>query len=337
MTGDHRNALRAFQDQLRRLNRAPATVALLMSTARELLRGLSVPVARVRRADLLRYVSRRTDQGVSAPVCAHEVYRLRAFFRALQAAGLTQRDPTEGLAVEHAGFQPRVIPGERAVARLLRAASKVAPNAPARVRALGLRDRAVLELGLAVGARASELSSAQVVDLDLQRGECLVRRAKRGEWRRLPLPPAALPHLSRYLLKGRPALLRRGRDKGALFVSKNGRRLRTDSVWSLVHRVGRKAGVHAYPHLLRHFLITGLARAGLAITLLRQVAGHRHWQTTVANYVHVELERDLRQAVLALDCARQRTGASSAHAPRPARPVRRSGGPAQRTRKRKRG
>jgi len=69
----------------------------------------------------------------------------------------------------------------------------------AKRQAFALRDRALLELLYGVGLRCAEAAAVEQVDLDLDLGTLLLRRVERGQSRVVPLPPAALPHLARYV------------------------------------------------------------------------------------------------------------------------------------------
>lgn len=148
--------------------------------------------------------------------------------------------------------------------------------------------RACLELLHALGLRASEARAARVVDLDLNAGTLLVRRAKRGKSRALPLPPAALPHLSAYLRDGRQVLAAgRGRDRDALLLNQAGHPLGTDGVRRIVVQVAERRDLRAQPHHFRHAVATHLHQAGVSVEAIRELLGHRNVATT-SIYLGVE-------------------------------------------------
>ncbi|MCA9647035.1 MAG: tyrosine-type recombinase/integrase, partial [Myxococcales bacterium] len=141
-----------------------------------------------------------------------------------------------------------------------------------------------------------------VCDLDLAAGCLLVRRAKRGEPRQLPLPPAALPPLARYLRLGRPRLVRGDVLPAAeqrLLLTERGTPLVANEVLRVVKQVAARAGLRAHPHALRRALATHLVQAGVSIAHVRELLGHVRLDTT-QRYVLVERE-DLRRAVDVLD------------------------------------
>ena len=139
-----------------------------------------------------------------------------------------------------------------------------------------------------------------MTDVDLAAGAMLVRRAKRGRPEVLPLPPAAVPVVLRYLREARPQLAAPG-HKGALLLRNDGRphRLASD-VNKLVDRVARRAGLEqVHPHALRRAVATHLVEAGASISVVQWLLGHEEIRTT-ARYVGVR-RGDLRKAVACLD------------------------------------
>lgn len=165
-----------------------------------------------------------------------------------------------------------------------------------------LRDRALVELAYGLGIRASELCSALLVDLDQQDGVLLVRRAKRGQPKALPLPPAALPHLRAYLREARPALVRHGpggRDRGHLLLTAIGTPLTPKCVRDIVRRLAARAGLRAHPHAFRRAFATHLARNGASLLAVQEALGHVRLDTTA---IYVDVERDdLRRAIAILE------------------------------------
>lgn len=292
-----RLALSLAERELRRRGFLPSTVQAVLRTARDFL--AKQRVERLRLAHVRAFLARRQRQGVSAGTQAAELWRLRAFFRALVAAEVLSQDPTSALWCPPVPPPVHRLLGEDQVARLLRAASLVV-GCGALAWASALRDRAALELLYGLGLRSIEARAARVVDLDLGQGQLLVRRAKGGPQEWLPLPAAALPHLRAYLTRARPALAR-GQDQGALLLRDDGRPLQRTGLGKLLARVGRRAGVCAAPHGLRRAVATHLARAGLPLPAVQRFLGHAGLETTQL-YVEVDRE-DLRRAVAALERA----------------------------------
>lgn len=285
--------LEVLRRDLQRRGASAATIRSLSSPARIFLARVSKPLARVEREDVVRHLAARAH-ALSRASLRSELTRLRGLFRALLAAGVVADDPTAGLVVARPGPRAQVVLGEASMARLL-AASSADAGAAGVVGARALRDRATLELLYALGLRQSEVRDALLLDLDLARRALLVRSAKRGHARTLPVPGACVPWLERWLRDGRP-LLAQGEDQGRLVVSNRGRPLSTcDGVWRIVRAVARRAGLDAGPHVLRRSVATHLVRAGANVKAVQALLGHASLATT-ALYVAVD-RAGLRAAV----------------------------------------
>src|SRR4030095_12204366 len=95
--------------------------------------------------------------------------------------------------------------------------------------ALGLRDRAILELLYASGLRISELCTIRLENLDLE--EAMIRVTGKGNKTRLvPGGSEACRALGRYLELERPRLVSR-RTGAEIFLSIRGRKLTPQRVW----------------------------------------------------------------------------------------------------------
>lgn len=159
-----------------------------------------------------------------------------------------------------------------------------------RGQALGLRDRAVLELLYAGGVRVSEVADARLEDLKLDMGYILVR-GKGDKERMVPLGVPAQQALQRYLKSGREVMA--GKKAGGsplLFLGTGGRRLSRQRVWQLVGKASLATGRHASPHMLRHSCATHMVENGADLRTVQTILGHADISTTQI-YTHVALDR----------------------------------------------
>jgi site-specific recombinase XerD len=143
--------------------------------------------------------------------------------------------------------------------------------------ALGLRNRAVLELVYSAGLRSAEAVGLDLADVDFDQ-ELVRVRGKGGKERVVPLGEEAAYRLARYLRDGRPQLVRGATD--ALFVSVRGRRLDTSTLRRL----------HRHPHRLRHAFATHLLEGGADLRTIQELLGHSSLSTTQV-YSHVDARR----------------------------------------------
>ncbi|MGA3067098.1 MAG: site-specific tyrosine recombinase XerD [Tepidisphaeraceae bacterium] len=148
------------------------------------------------------------------------------------------------------------------------------------------RDVAILELLYASGLRATELCQLKLRDINLQVG--VVRVLGKGRKERLvPVGKIALEAITRYLQDCRPNLDRHNQEK--LFLSRTGRPMERISLWMLVEKHGRAAGLlrEISPHTLRHCFATHLIGGGADLRVVQELLGHSDIGTTQI-YTHVD-------------------------------------------------
>jgi len=157
--------------------------------------------------------------------------------------------------------------------------------------ALGLRDRAILEVLYSTGLRRMELVGLDLPDLDAERAVVLVREGKGKKDRLVPIGARAIAWVHQYLDAVRPRLVR-ARDPGALFLSARGGRIRPTRLTERLHRYVVAAGVGkpGSVHIFRHTMATLMHDAGADIRDLQEILGHAQLSTTEI-YTHVSIER----------------------------------------------
>ena len=163
--------------------------------------------------------------------------------------------------------------------------------APDEATPLGLRDRALLELLYATGARISEAVGLDVDELDRAAG--LVRLdGKGGKQRVVPYGSYAARAVEAYLVRGRPALAVLGSGSPALLLNARGGRLSRQSAWTVLRTAAVRAGltVEVSPHTLRHSFATHLLDGGADVRVVQELLGHASVTTTQV-YTLVTVER----------------------------------------------
>jgi integrase/recombinase XerD len=234
-------------------------------------------------ADIQQYLAARHRRGgFSARSQARLLSALRRYYRFLVRERRRADDPTALISAPRLG---RPLPKSLAagdVGRLL--------DAPDTGTALGIRDRAMLELMYACGLRVSELVRVGFSQINLARGVVQVV-GKGGRERLIPVGEEALHWMERYLRQSRPELLG-GEPCDALFVSQRGQGMTRQNFWHLIKRYARQAGVAATlsPHTLRHAFATHLLEHGADLRAVQMLLGHRDLSTTQI-YTHVTRAR----------------------------------------------
>jgi integrase/recombinase XerD len=147
--------------------------------------------------------------------------------------------------------------------------------------ALGLRDRAILEVFYSTGIRRMELVKLLVSDVDRERGTMIVRQGKGRKDRTVPIGERAAMWVEKYMLEVRHTLLVPP-DDGALFLTERGQSLDANR---LTHDVGEyvaaaDTGKKGACHLFRHTMATVMLENGADIRYIQEMLGHVELSTT---------------------------------------------------------
>lgn len=257
-------------------------------------RGVHGPAA-VTRQDVEDYVADLDGAGESGRSKARRLASIHAFHRFALAQQAVASDVAATVkAPKGAGTLPDVLTVDE-VARLLEAVPQPHATGVTDVEdAVLVRDRALLELMYATGARVSEIVGADIDDMDFD--EHVIRVTGKGSKQRLvPVGGYACQALRRYLDEARPVLERRKRsgsaERCALFLNKRGCRLSRQSVWEVVKAAGERAHIAKplHPHTLRHSFATHLIQGGADVRTVQELLGHAS-VTTTQIYTHVSPE-----------------------------------------------
>ena len=219
------------------------------------------------------------------PLAASSVARMlssvRGFTRFLVDEGRIPSDPAADLV---APKQTDRLPKALTIAQVERLLAATDADEPA-----SLRDRALLELLYATGARVSEAVSLNVDDLLGEEGTAdLVRLFGKGSKQRIvPVGSYARAALDAYLVRSRPVLSVRGRATPALFLGLRGARLSRQNAWLVIRAAAERAhlaeelGEHGIsPHSLRHSFATHLLQGGADVRVVQELLGHASVATT---------------------------------------------------------
>lgn len=162
--------------------------------------------------------------------------------------------------------------------------------------AIGIRDRAILELLYSTGPRLSECLNMKVYDIDLEGGHLRINQGKGSKDRIVPLGRKACQWLREYLNKVRPFYLKRAQepDERSLWIGQEGRSLSPLWLNRLLNQYAQKAGI-AKPvtvHTFRRTLATHMLNAGAHPYYIQQLLGHRHMDT-LSRYIKL-VAKDLK-------------------------------------------
>jgi len=134
------------------------------------------------------------------------------------------------------------------------------------------RDDALVRLMIETGARAGEVISIEIADLNLSAGRCTVQRGKGGKGRTVPFGPHAARALDRYVRARRAHRL--ADTSPALWLGDRGKGFSYDGLYSALRYRSERAGIDGFhPHLLRHAAASRWLAAGGSEGGLMAVAG----------------------------------------------------------------
>ena len=217
----------------------------------------------------------REEEGAAASTVRRRLAALSSLFKHLVQHGAASRNPVVDVA------RPSINREEGTTAAFSKAEARKLLDAPAPDTLAGLRDRAILSVGLQVGLRRAEIASLTVGDLHQNRGYDALRLTRKGGRRdALAINPQAAARIRAYLEKAGHG----AEHDGPLFRPLRGNakahdpagRLDPDAIDRLVRKyvaaIGLSRGYSA--HSMRATFIT------TALEDVQKAAGHRDPSTT---------------------------------------------------------
>ena len=218
---------------------------------------------------------------------------VRGLHRFLVREGLAQTDPSDRLRPPKA---PQRLPKALSIEQIeaLLDAAGPAPGDAVDTDIVRLRDRALLELLYATGARVSEVMQLDVHDL--AHGDALRVRGKGAKERIVPVGSYARAAVDAYLARARPELSRRGRASARLFLGARGAPLSRQGAWLVIQAAAERAqlSAHVSPHTFRHSFATHLLQGGADVRVVQELLGHASVATTqIYTHVTVDALRDV--------------------------------------------
>ncbi|MFC4245027.1 site-specific tyrosine recombinase XerD [Gryllotalpicola reticulitermitis] len=214
----------------------------------------------------------KREPPLTAASVARMLSTVRGLHRFLAVEGRTETDASRELRTPKKPMRlPKAIPQAEVTALIETASGDDV---------VALRDRALLELLYATGARVSEAVALDVDDLVDRE---IVRLTGKGDKQRIvPLGSYARTAIDAYLVRGRPLLSGRGKATPALFLGIRGQRVSRQNAWLIIKRAAERADLkrEISPHTLRHSFATHLLEGGADVRVVQELLGHASVATT---------------------------------------------------------
>ena len=157
--------------------------------------------------------------------------------------------------------------------------------------ALGVRDRALLEVLYSTGIRRSEAIGLSLYDIDDKLGTLRIRQGKGKKDRVVPIGERALRWVEKYAHDARPSLVVPP-ETGRLFLTNLGDELNPEWLSKLVREYLKRAEIEKRGscHLFRHTVATLMLDNGADIRFIQEMLGHASVATTEL-YTHVSVKQ----------------------------------------------
>lgn len=228
------------------------------------------------------YLSYLTQAQYSKKTINRQLSALRSYFKYLVYEGVLSTNPAQ---VVKSPKLSKSLPHTVKHADLLRFFETCNLDEPE-----GMRDRAILELFYASGARISELAQLSLSSIDFHSHQVTLF-GKGSKERIVPLYKEALDLIATYISEARPELNKKG-NSTSLFLSVRGNPMTSDAIRKMFNKRLVQAGLDGSytPHTLRHTFATDLLSGGADLRSVQELLGHKSLSTTQI-YTHLSVDR----------------------------------------------
>ena len=256
---------------------SPHTVRAYREDLKEFVSFSDKVLEEIDNLDIRSYLAWLHGRKLKKSSISRKLATIRSFFKYLHREGYVKKNPAKLVS------SPRV---PKTLPRFLDIDETFSlMDSPKGETFIPARDKAILELLYSSGLRVSELTSLDVVDLDIK--ETLVRVKGKGRKERIvPIGSKAMEAIQNYL----PERISLKKKSSALFLNNRGGRLTQRSVRRILVAYSRMINLKGdiSPHTLRHTFATHLLHEGADLRAIQELLGHSSLSTT-QKYTHVDI------------------------------------------------
>lgn len=227
-------------------------------------------------AHVQQFMAQEHRRGLAAKSVQRRLSAVRSLFAYLTRQSIIKDNPSNGIRPPKA---PRKLPQVLDVDEAVRLVELPTDGA------LGMRDRAMLELLYSSGLRVSELCSLTWRQLDLEDSLVTVL-GKGGKTRIVPVGSHAVKALEDWRQQSAPNL------SSPVFPGRGGAIMSTRAVQMRMRHLAQQQGIwkRVYPHLLRHSFASHMLESSSDLRSVQELLGHADIATTQI-YTHLDFQR----------------------------------------------
>ena len=282
---DITNAIINYRRFLKRKNCSKHTLRNYMSTLKQFVLWVDVPIEQVTHKTVLSFMDHLLDKRLKPKTINCYLNSIRGFYEYLIEE--------EQVPISHPvkrGYSQRL---SRPLPRYLRD-----EDVPRLFNVItNKRDRAIFMLMLRCGLRVEEVAKLTMAALDLPRSQLFVYEGKGVKDRVVYLSNDAYKILVQYL-KARPS----SRAKRVFMIEKGRFKGKPIQVRGIQHRMqhyAKKAGLKVSCHQLRHTMATQLLNADADLVTIQDLLGHTRIKTTqrYCRVSNLKVQRDYHKAI----------------------------------------
>ncbi|MBU0768050.1 MAG: tyrosine-type recombinase/integrase [Proteobacteria bacterium] len=282
---DITNAVINYRRFLKRKNCSKHTLKNYMSTLKQFVLWVDVPIEQVTHKTVLLFMDRLLDKRLKPKTINCYLNSIRGFYEYLiEEEQVPISHPVKrGYSLRLSRPLPRYLRDED-VPRLFNVISSK-------------RDRAMFMLMLRCGLRVEEVARLTMAALDLPRSQLFVYEGKGVKDRVVYLSNDAYKILAQYL-KARPS----SRAKRVFLIDKGRFKGKPIQVRGIQHRMqhyAEKVGLKVSCHQLRHTMATQLLNADADLVTIQDLLGHTRIKTTqrYCRVSNLKVQRDYHKAI----------------------------------------
>jgi integrase/recombinase XerD len=216
-------------------------------------------------------MAKMQERGNGNSSLARFLVAIRSFCKWLKRMKIVEKDIAENIECPKADNVCPVVPTHEEIDVLL--------SMPDVESEKGVRDKAILELLYSSGLRASELCRLTLEDWEVD--QIRIQQGKGRKTRTIPTTKEATHWINSYIS------LYRGRKKGLLFLTLQGKKLNRDTLRLMIKQYVKKTNIRSITtHSIRHACATHLFERGANLRLIQEVLGHSTIAST-QRYTHL--------------------------------------------------